>query len=86
MDENKKVLVNFINEDTGQEHELEIPLGITANALVLALSRAYGLHIEEYGSQECYMACEHPVCLLTGNRQLSDLGIRNGSQIIFRRK
>ena len=61
MDENEKVLVNFINEDTGQEHELEIPLGITANALVLALSRAYGLHIEDYGSQECYMACEHPV-------------------------
>lgn len=85
MDENEKKIVNFIDEIRGQTHELEIPLNISANTLIIALKRAYDLNLDENNPTECYMACEYPIAFLKGNRTLADFGIRNGSSIIFRR-
>ena len=39
----KKVVVEFINDMKQTHVDLEIPLEITANDLVLALNEAYGL-------------------------------------------
>ena len=47
MDENEKKIVNFIDEIRGQTHELEIPLNISANTLIIALKRAYDLNLDE---------------------------------------
>ena len=85
MDENEKKIVNFIDEIRGQTHELEIPINISANTLIIALKRAYDLNLDENNTTECYMACEYPIALLKWNRTLADFGIRNGSSIIFRR-
>ena len=41
MDENEKKIVNFIDEIRGQTHELEIPLNISANTLIIALKCRY---------------------------------------------
>ena len=41
MEDSEKVIVNFVNENNGKRHELEIPLNITAKALVTALNKAY---------------------------------------------
>ena len=43
MEDSEKVIVNFVNENNGKRHELEIPLNITAKALVTALNKAYNL-------------------------------------------
>ena len=58
MEDSEKVIVNFVNENNGKRHELEIPLNITAKALVTALNKAYNLQIDEANENECYMACE----------------------------
>lgn len=63
MDENEKKIVNFIDEIRGQTHELEIPLNISANTLIIALKRAYDLNLDENNTTECYMACEYPTAL-----------------------
>lgn len=47
MEDSEKVIVNFVNENNGKRHELEIPLNITAKALVTALNKAYNLQIDE---------------------------------------
>ena len=86
MEDSEKVIVNFVNENNGKRHELEIPLNITAKALVTALNKAYNLQIDEANENECYMACEQPIAFLKGNRMLEDFGVRNGSTIIFGRK
>mgnify|MGYP000786731785 FL=1 len=44
MDE--KAVVEFISQDKKIHVDLEIPLGITANDLVLALNEAYDLGID----------------------------------------
>lgn len=64
MEDSEKVIVNFVNENNGKRHELEIPLNITAKALVTALNKAYNLQIDEANENECYMACEQPIAFV----------------------
>lgn len=63
--------------------DLEIPLNITANELVLALNTAYGLGIDTSDIKNCYLKAENPIALLKGNKTLADYGIRNGSDIYY---
>lgn len=77
MEDSEKVIVNFVNENNGKRHELEIPLNITAKALVTALNKAYNLQIDEANENECYMACEQPIAFLkeTGCLRILVLGM-----------
>lgn len=63
--------------------DLEVPLNITANELVVALNTAYELGIETSNIKNCYLKAENPIALLRGNKTLSEYGIRNGSVITF---
>ena len=83
MDE--KAVVEFISQDKKIHVDLEIPLGITANDLVLALNEAYDLGIDTDDIFNCDLAAENPIVFLRGNKTLKEFGIRNGSHIIYRR-
>lgn len=63
--------------------DLEVPLDITANDLVVALNTAYDLGIDTSNIKNCFLKAENPIALLRGNKTLSDYGIRNGSVINF---
>ena len=63
--------------------DLEIPLNITANELVLALNTAYELGIDTSDIKNCYLKAENPIALLKGNKTLADYGLRNGSDIYY---
>lgn len=63
--------------------DIEIPLYISANDLVIALNAAYDLKIDTSNVKECYLKAEKPIALLKGNKTLSDFGIRNGTVIYF---
>ena len=63
--------------------DLEVPLDITANDLVVALNTAYGLGIDTADIKSCYLKAEYPIALLKGNKTLSEFGIRNGSIINY---
>lgn len=63
--------------------DLEIPLDISANELVLALNSAYGLGIDTSDVKNCYLKAENPIALLKGNKLLSDYGVRNATVINF---
>lgn len=63
--------------------DLEVPLFITANELVVALNKAYELGIDTSDIKNCYLKAENPITLLKGNKTLSEFGIRNGSIINF---
>ena len=55
--------------------DLEVPLEITANELVLALNTAYDLGIDTTDIKNCYLKSENP-------RQFYRIGeARNGKQI-----
>jgi uncharacterized ubiquitin-like protein YukD len=61
--------------------DLEIPLYISANDLVLALNEAYELNIDVSNVKNCYLKVENPIALLKGNKRLSEFGVRNGTII-----
>lgn len=63
--------------------DIEVPLNITANDLVLALNKAYELEIDTSNILNCYLKAENPIALLKGSKTLAEYGIRNGSVINF---
>ena len=63
--------------------DIEIPLYITANELVVALNEAYDLKIDTSNVKNCYLKAEKPIALLRGNKTLAEFGIRNGTVIYF---
>ena len=64
-----------------QSYDIEIPLDISANDLVLALNQAFHLEIDTDNILNCYLKAESPTALLRGNKLLRVYGIRNGSII-----
>ena len=63
--------------------DLEVPLDISANELVVALNSAYQLGIDVTNIKDCFLKAENPIALLKGNKTLAEFGIRNGSIINF---
>lgn len=63
--------------------DIQVPLNITANELVIGLNNAYDLGIDVAQIQNCYLKAENPIALLKGNRLLSEFGIRNGTIINY---
>lgn len=82
---NNKAIVQFINSSTKQNIELEIPVNITANDLIIALNEAFDLKMDVDNIFGCYLIAENPIAFLHGNKELSEYGIRNGTKIIFKR-
>ena len=80
-----KVVVEFINYMNQSHIDLEIPLEITANDLVLALNEAYGLGMNTVDNFSCNLVAANQIAFLSGNKALKEFGIRNGSYIIYRR-
>lgn len=78
-----KAIVKLIIKKRNEEHDLEIPLDISANDLVIALNTAYQLGIDASDVKNCFLKAESPIMLLKGNKMLSEFGIRNGTKIIY---
>lgn len=79
----EKVIVDFLNYEKKVKNEIEIPLDITANDLIVALNQAYNLEMDIDNIFNCYLISENPIAFLKGNKELYKFGIRNGSKIIF---
>ena len=80
---NGKVVVVFNISKRNFSADIEVPLDITANELVIALNKAYGLGIDTDNILNRYLKSENPIALLKGNKTLGEYGLRNGSIINF---
>ena len=83
MSEKETAIVIFNNVEKKITADIEIPLNITANDLVIALNTAFNLGIDTTNIKSCFLKSEDPIALLKGNKRLSEFGIRNGSTINF---
>lgn len=80
---NNKAIIIFNITKRNFSVDLEIPLDISANDLVIALNSAYDLGIDTSDVKNCYLKAENPIALLKGNKLLSDYGMRNATVINF---
>ena len=81
---NDKAIIEFKVISKKLSVDLEIPLDISANDLVLALNSAYDLGIDTSNIKNCYLKAENPIALLRGNKTLAQYGIHNGSVISYK--
>ncbi|MGN0630781.1 MAG: EsaB/YukD family protein, partial [Ruminococcus sp.] len=63
------------------EHDIEVPLDITAYELFIALNEAFGLEYDTSVKEECFLRTESPIAFLTGDRILSEYHLRDGTVI-----
>lgn len=77
------VVIIFNNLKKKETVDLEVPIDITANELVVALNTAYSLGIDVTNQKKCYLKAENPFALLKGNKLLSEYGVRNGTVINY---
>lgn len=81
----ERVIIRFVAQSKSISCDIEVPLDITANDLIVGLNDAYKLGIDLSDIRQCYMSCENPVALLKGKRLLGEYGIRDGSLITYYR-
>lgn len=79
MEKSAVIVVRLIRKK--QEHDVEVPLDITANDLVKALNSAFNLGISENDADSMFLRAESPIAFLKGNHMLSEYGVRNGTII-----
>lgn len=84
--ERESVIIIFNMPNKNINVDLEVPLSISANDLVIALNYAYDLGINTLDINECYLKSENPIALLKGNKSLREFGIRNGSIVCFTKR
>lgn len=72
------ITLNFVG--MGINHDLEVPLDISANELCAALFQCY-MPDRAGDVQQYYLKSERPIALLRGERTLREYGLRDGSVI-----
>lgn len=83
MMDKETIIIKFMILKNGFEADVDVPLDITANELVVALSSAYRLGIDQADIKMCYLQAENPIALLKGNKTLREFGLRNGSSVYY---
>lgn len=74
-------IIIYHNHKSNVTKDLDIPLDISANDLIVTLNAIFDLEIDTNNVMECYLKSENPVMLLRGNRSLRSFGIHNGTII-----
>ncbi len=78
-------IVQFQNCNDKLLTDIEVPLTITANDLVLALNKSFFLGMDTDNIFSCYLVAENPIAFLRGNKTLKEFGIHNGTLITYKR-
>lgn len=79
------VSVEFRDQSRKRTVDVQIPLFLTGEELVKALTHAYDLPLDLNDPTQAYMRAERPIALIAGKQTLEELGIMTGSIIIFER-
>lgn len=81
----EKVIVIFHHVKKNESFDLELPVDIGANELILALNQGLELGIDTKDIAQRYLKATNPIALLKGNKTLAEYGIRHGSEIWYER-
>lgn len=80
MNEDKIIAILHLHKKN-KKIDVEIPLNITANELILALNQGFGLGLNTSEISKCYLKTENPIALLKGNKKVSEYELHNGTII-----
>lgn len=81
----EKAIVIFHHVKINKSFDIELPLDIGANDIVLALNQGLELGIDTKDISQRYLKSTNPIALLKGNKSLAEYGIHQGSEIWYER-
>lgn len=79
----ERITVTLYLQKRQEMHDIEVPLDITANELLVALNRGYELDVDLKDITQCYLKTENPIALLKGNKTLAEYKLHNGTLINY---
>lgn len=77
------ILVSFVDAVNDRSYDLQVPASLSARDLVVALAKAYNLPMNVDDPRQLYMRAENPIVFIEGDVALVDLGISDGTKIVF---
>jgi uncharacterized ubiquitin-like protein YukD len=78
-----KLIIRFKNVKLNQEYDIEVPADLTANELIYGLKNSFKLNINMDDPKDCFLRSENPIALIRGEAELTSLGLRDGSVILY---
>ncbi len=81
--EDKRIVCILNLQKKQKTVDIDIPLNISANELIVALNEGFRLGINTSDLSQCYLQAENPVALLRGSKTLEDYGLRDGTIINY---
>lgn len=81
--EDKRIVCILNLQKKQKTVDIDIPLNISANELIVALNEGFRLGINTSDMSQCYLQTENPVALLRGSKTLEDYGLRDGTIINY---
>jgi uncharacterized ubiquitin-like protein YukD len=83
LDNNKEIIAILRIHRDNATYDVEFPLTITANDLIIGLNKGFNLGMDTSDLAACYLKTENPIALLKGNKELSEFGLHNGTIIHY---
>lgn len=77
----KTIVILVCDHRKNKEADVEIPLNITANELIVALNESFHLNMDTDNLFKCYLSAENPIALLKGEKTIDEFGLHDGSII-----
>ena len=81
MDSDATAIIEFILPEGNVDDDLEVPLKITANDLILALNEIYHMDLETQNVSRYSLKMKYPLGIISGSKVLGKSGVRNGTVI-----
>ena len=78
--ENRIVVEVYLHKQN-RRTDVEIPLDISANELIIGLNEGLHLGYNTADLSQCNLKTENPVAFLSGNKLLKEYGLHNGTII-----
>ena len=81
--ENNSIVIIFNWHEKRLMIDVEIPLDITANDLIIGLNEGFKLGMDVNDLSKCHLKTENPVALLKGNKTLKEYRLHNATIIHY---
>ncbi len=82
MSKGRIIAVLYLHREN-RKIDIDIPLDISANELIIGLNSAYDLGMDISDLSKCCLKTENPIAFLRGNKKLAEYGLRNGTVINY---
>jgi len=76
-----RIVIVIIDRKLGLYDDLEVPVDLTANDLIMALQNMYSIEKKMDTPFDYYLKSNFPKALLKGEKTLAEYGLHDGSEI-----